>query len=259
MTMPLPRPAPARRKQLGSAAIAAIAVIVLVGLIGSALVSSLRIGSRSQTSLLQATQAFFIADAGIEWACKQNSPTPFPMTLANGTFTVTSAGGQWVSLATVGDTRCTFRCQPLPAGEPISHGLDSVTGSRAGSDQFSAKFLVLNSTDSPITFNSLTPAWGDTAYFEQVNIRVLLGTDYGTAWHYTSNGNLRWGDAENEQFNQIPSATIPAHRTMEIELKNFSRRRNRSNPYNIKDSSLTVTFFNGAANVGQVNIDTAPN
>ena len=243
----------------GSAAIVAVAIIVLVGFLGSALVASLRITSAEKANEIQAAQARYVADAGIEWACNEAAPTTAPVAFGNGFFEVAADGSAWRSVGTVGAAQRVMRCQPRLSWDPISHGLDAVPGSRFGTDQFSVEFLVLNSTDSPITFDGLTPSWTTppVAYIEQVWIRVLRGTDYGKVWDYED--NERWPNGTTKQFTRVPSVTIPAHCTAEVRLLDFSGKKDKHNPANMSNNEVTVVFRSGASQVGQVTIGVAPN
>jgi len=242
----------------GSAAIAAVAIIVIVGFLGAALISSLQLTNASTVNHVLGVQAYYTADAGVEWACKQDSATPAPITFADGTFEATADGSDWVSVGEVGEAKCTLRCDPAPVQGPISNGLDVVLGSRE--EHWSkTPFQVMNNTTGDITFNKMKVDWDSpTAYFQKIQIKVINGTDYKEVWKYEDDPEGRWTNGDTRQFNQVASVTIPAHYTAAIKMEGYRAGGDGTGSVDMNSTTLIVTLYNNDTLVHQLTVDTAP-
>lgn len=100
-------------------------------------------------------------------------------------------------------------------------GFTYLAGSRQshGDDDFD--FRVVNGTGSARTLTSLIAIFGPPAsYFEQVRIRVIGGSNYGTVWNYTTDFDGRAGTGDRASFGG-PAVVVPAGATFEIRLRQF--------------------------------------
>ena len=248
-------------RQSGSVAIVAAALIVILGFIGVAMMTSMRLTGSNTTNHILATQAHYAADAGVEWACKQDSATSSPVSFASGTFEVTANGDAWVSVAEADETKRTMECEPAEGGGEgdLIEGPNYVTGSRSrvdDNDQY-VGFLFMNTSGSSVTFNKMKMTWASPeAYATAVVIRVIGGTDYDKVW---DKEDYYWGSGETRQFNKVSSVTIPAHYTAEIELQDFKEDRYGSGGVNMDSAEFVIDFYNGSTHVGQITVGLAPN
>jgi hypothetical protein len=255
------------RRQAGSAAIIAIAVIILVGFIGSALVHNLCVADVATANNLSGIRAAYVADAGTEWAVNRGAPTSGSLDFGGGSFEVSQEGDAWVCQARVGEAQRTVRCRPEVSGGEEGGGDGSGLMYILGSREESAwgvhvEFLVINVSGSPITFDRLTVSWSSpTAYFQEVEARVLYGTDYDEVWRWRDNGYERWGSGETHAFNHSAgSVTVPAHSTAEIQLKTFRNSRTGwlTGYADMNGTEVAIEFLNGAASVGQITVGLPP-
>ena len=247
------------RRQAGAAVIVAVTVIVLIGFFGGVLMSGIRVANMGSASHFVGTQADFTADAAVEWACQEDSATSAPIVFGGGTFEVSADGDAWACTVADEGTRQTVRCEPEELQGSISNGLDYILGSREW-DKEDVEFLLLNATDTPITFNKLKVTWDSpTAYFEEVQVKVKSGTNYGKVWdHDKEPGDIRWGSGETHQFNKKPSVTIPAHYTAEMELEEFKKNPTGGSKRNVRNTEVTIDFYYNAAHVGQIEVGLSP-
>ena len=246
------------RRQAGSVAIVAAALIVVLGFLGAAMMTSIRLAGANTTNHILATQAYYIADAGTEWAAMTDSETTNPMSFASGSFEVTADADSWVSAAEAGDTSRTIDCEPIEVEAPLVAGLDYVLGSREEDDD-KAKFLLMNNTGSAITFTKMKVTWGNpTAYFEKMKLKVESGQDYHEIWKHDHDPASRWGAGETRDFTEVSSVTIPAHYTGKFELKNFKQNRSGGPKADITNTQFTLDLYNGTTFVAQVLVDIPP-
>ena len=245
-----------RNHQAGSVAIVAAFIIVVVGFLGSAMVSELLVSNRSQAAAVQATQAYYIADAGVEWAANKGAGSGAPVSFGNGTFTVTSDAGAWVALASVGNARRQVRCEAVTA---VPSGLDYVIDSRtiAGRNDEEFKFRVVNNQLASVTINKMKVSWdAPIAFFEQIKINVLTVHDYTEVWKYEANGNVRWANGELKAFNQDPSVAVGQYKTMEIMVKDYKTLQTGPAPrVYFTNTIMTLQFSNNDTLVGEVVVD----
>ena len=248
------------QRQAGSVAVVAAAIIVIVGFIGVAMMTSMRLTGSNTTNHILATQSHYTADAGVEWACKQDSATGGAVSFASGTFEVTADGDEWVSVAEADQTKRTMECEPEEVTPPMATGIEYALESRDGG-KYDVKFYVMNTSDADITFNKLKVTWSNpSAYFEEVKIKVENGTDYHEVWEYEDEPDeYRWGSGETKQFTQVSNATVPAHHIAKIELKGFKKYQTGGSKRNMQTTEVTVDFYNGSTNVGQITVGLAPN
>lgn len=247
-----------RRSTRGSVAVMAAAMIVIAGFLGMALMSSLRVRSAAATSHILATQAYYIADAGTEWASMTDSATDGPVSLASGSFEVAADGDSWVTVAGAADTKRTINCEPITVEAPLAANLDYVLGSRKEDDD-KAQFLLMNNTGSDITFTRMKVTWSSpTAYFEKLKLKVEQGQDYHDIWKHDKDPAGRWGSGETRDLTEISSVTIPAHYTGTFKLEKFKESRSGGHKADMANTQFTFDFYNGSTPVAQVVVDIAP-
>lgn len=254
MTTPFPMWSAGPRHRRGSAAVLAVAIIIIVGFLGAALVSVLQATALGEANSALAHRAYYIADAGIEWACKQDSATAGPVSFAGGTFEVSAGGGLWISVGTADMARRTIRCGPVSVLS-ISEGLDYVLGSR---QEHHSKiiFLLMNNSDSPIVFDRIRLSWdAPTAYAEKMQINVKNYNDYKEVWRYENDDGTRWTNGETRVFTEIASVTIPVHYTAEIKAEKFSANADGEGAVDLNSTTMTVDLYNGSTHVAQFIID----
>jgi len=88
-----------------------------------------------------------------------------------------------------------------------------------GVDDFDFRFQNLTGADR--TISSLTAFFGPPdAFFEQVRVRVISGTNFGVVWNYSADPDARAGPIERATF-QVAGVVIPAGATAEIRLRQF--------------------------------------
>jgi hypothetical protein len=220
----------------------------------------MRLTGSNTTNHILATQAHYVADAGVEWACKQDSATSGPMTFASGTFEVTANGDAWVSVAEADETKRTMECEPEEAAPAMTTGLEYVLGSRIY-DKDDVQFLLVNTSDSSITFDTLKVTWSSpTAYFEEIQISISGGTYYGRVWdHDDESGNYRWGKGQTKDFTRTSSVTLPAHYMATFQLNNFVKNKTGGPSRNVSNTEVTIDFYYGATPKGQITVGLAPN
>ena len=245
-------------RRRGSVAIVAAALIVLVGFLGVAMMTSMRLTGSNTTNHILATQAHYVADAGVEWACRQDTATTGPMSFASGTFDVTANGDAWVAVAEADETKRTMECEPVEGEDGLVEGLDGVTGSRSqgsGDNQY-VGFLLMNTSDSSMTFNKMKITWASPeAYASKVVMRIINGTDYDVVW---DKDDYNWGSGETRQFNKVSSVTIPAHYTAEIELQDFKEDKYGSGGVNMDSAQFVIDFYNGSTHLKQITVGLGP-
>ena len=255
------------RSQAGSAAIVGVAVIVLVGLIGASLVSSVRVTSTSQANRSMAFQACYAAEAGVEWASKHATATTAPIAFGPGHFEIVANGEVWNSVGTVGDAKCVIECNVSsnpPSTSTGDGGLEYVLRSRYWDDYYDVNCRIMNTSGSSIQFNAMKVTWGSpSAYFERVNISVYNGTNYGSMWRYNwDSPSRRWGSGEQKSFNKNGSTTvtIPAHYTFELRLELFSHRQSGSHGgrQNMRSTEAAVEFYMNSEKTGELTIGLVP-
>jgi hypothetical protein len=103
-------------------------------------------------------------------------------------------------------------------------------------------FQVRNNTGGDFTLTDMIVSWaaGTTAYYESVKIKIIDGVNYGTVWSYPPR-------AENgEKIALNPDPVIPAGETAEIEIKKFSKKKDKFKKKDMDDESFTITFFSGS-------------
>lgn len=248
------------RRQRGNVAIVAAALIVIVGFLGVAMMTSMRLTGSNTTNHILATQAHYVADAGVEWACKQDSATSGAISFASGTFEVTANGDAWVSVAEANETKRTMECEPEEATPAMATGLEYVLGSRVY-DKDDVQFLLTNTSDSGITFDTLKVTWSSpSAYFEEVRISISGGTDYGRVWdHDDESGNYRWGKGQTKDFTRTSSVTLPAHSLATFQLNNFKKYQTGGPDRQMKNTQVTIDFYYGSTHKGQIIVSTYAN
>ena len=242
------------RRRRGSAAVVAIAVVILVGFFGAALLSGLLIDTSTATSHALGAQAYYIADAGIEWACKQDSETSVPTSFGNGTFEVSAEGGLWVSVGIADMARRTIRCGAI-ATLSISEGLDYVLGSR---QEHHSKiiFFLMNNSDSPIVFDRIRLSWDSpAAYAEKMQVDVENYNDYKDVWRYENDDGTRWTNGQTRVFTETASVTVPVHYTAEIKAEKFAANPDGTGAVDLNSTTMTVDLYNGSTHVAQFIID----
>ncbi|MFO7900424.1 MAG: hypothetical protein R6V58_15365 [Planctomycetota bacterium] len=251
------------RRRRGSAVIVAIAVIVIVGFLGSAMVAAVRVGAGATVGRVQGAQANLLADAGIEWACVQETGTAGPMELGGGTFEVAADGDEWVATSTAGDATRQARCEPAPAEEELTEGTTYVDGSRDGLVGWIVTFRLVNTSDEDVEFNRVKVTWDSpTAYFEALSVRVFEYQWYGLLWSYLLDpGQPRFGSGETRQLNVWSSVTIPAHHTARFSLSMFREGQDPGEGGDLVDmngTELTVDLLQNSVPVGQVEVGLPP-
>ncbi|MFH1731182.1 MAG: hypothetical protein ABIF82_05990 [Planctomycetota bacterium] len=247
-----------RRSTRGSAAVMAAAIIVIAGFLGMALMASVRVRGAASTNPVLAMQAYYIADAGTEWASMTDSATDGPVSFASGSFEVTADGDAWVTVAGAADTKRTINCEPVDAETPLAADLDYVLGSREEDDD-QAKFLLMNNTGSDVTFTRMKVTWSSpTAYFERLKLKVEQGQDYHDIWKHDEDPAGRWGSGETRDLTGVSSVTIPAHYTGTFELEKFEESRSGGHKVDMANTQFTFDFYNGSTPVGQVVVDIPP-
>jgi len=247
-----------RRMTSGSAAVLAAAIIVIAGFLGMALMSSLRVRGAASTSPVLATQAYYIADAGTEWASMMDTETDGPMTFASGSFEVTADGDAWVTVAGAAGTKRTIDCEPIDAEAPLVGGLEYVLGSRKDKDD-KAEFRLMNNSGGAVTFTRMKVTWSSpTAYFEKLKLKVEQGQDYHDIWKHDEDPASRWGSGETRDLTETASATIPQHYTGTFKLEKFKQSRSGGSKADVANTQFTLDFYNGSTPVAQVVVDIAP-
>lgn len=247
-----------RRSTRGSVAIMAAAIIVIAGFLGMALMSSLRVRGAASTSPVLAAQAYYIADAGTEWALMMDSETDGPITFASGSFEVTADGDTWVSVSAAADTKRTINCEPMDIGAPLVAALDYVLGSRKSKDD-NAEFRLMNNTGGAVTFTKMKVTWSSpTAYFEKLKLKVEQGQDYHEIWRFGNDAAGRWGSGETRDLTETASATIPQHYTGTFKIEKFKQSRSGGSKADIANTQFTLDFYNGTTPVAQVIVDIPP-
>ena len=254
MTTPFPVWSAGPRHRRGSVAVLAVAIIVIVGFLGAALVSVLQTTALGGANSALAHRAYYIADAGIEWACRQDSATAGPVTFAGGTFEVSADGDLWVSVGIADIARRIVRCDPIPILS-ISEGLDYVLGSRQ-EHHSKTPFLLMNNSDAPIVFDRVKLSWDSpTAYSEKMQINVKNYNDYKAVWTYENDDGTRWTNGQTRVFTEVASVTIPVHYTAEIKPEKFTANADGTGAVDLNSTTLTVDLYNGSTHVAQFIID----
>lgn len=242
-----------RDREAGSAAVIAIFIVVVIGLIGSSLVSTLVATSTSLASSVQATQAYYVADAATEWAANRQAGSATPVLFGNGTFTVTSSAGVWVATGSVGTARRQIRSEVMTA---VPSGLDYVVDSRNVTDK-EFKFRVVNNQLASVTINRMRVSWdAPVAFFEKLAINVLGVKDYGDVWDYNKVGAVRWANGDLKSFTNDPFVPVPMYRTMEIKVKEYKTLQTGAAPRAVLTNTImTIQFYNNDTQVGEVEVD----
>jgi len=250
-----------KRRQRGSAAIVAAAIIVIVGFLGAAMMSSVRVHTTATVNYIQGTQAYYIADAGVEWACMEDSATSGPVSFSSGSFEVAADGDNWVVTAESGDTRCAMECDAQEQTGAVPTGLCYVLGSREEDDPEEVEFFVMNASSSDITFDTLKVTWDSpTAFFEDLEIEIVDGIDYDVVWdHEDEPGNYQWGSGETKDFTRVSSVTIPAHCLAEFDLEEFEESATGGSDRDMRNTEVTIEFYDGTTLVGEITVELAPN
>ena len=243
-----------RSSRSGSAAILAVALILLLGFFGAGLMSSMCGTSTSVSGHVLAAQAYYIADAGAEWAGRQAESTTAPVTFGGGTFEVTADGGMWVVAAERGKARCEVRCETAPN---VTADMDSAVGSRKANKNEHVEFLAVNNTGEDIVFDTMNVTWGGvTAYFEKIEIKIEKGTDYHAVWDYQNDGAQRWASGETKQLNKVASVTVPKFFTAKIKLRSFKDVSSGAGAnVDMDATAFTIGFYNGATLVAEVAVE----
>jgi len=242
------------RHRRGSAAVLAVAIIVIVGFFGTALVSVLLTTSLREGHNVLGDRAYYIADAGIEWACRQDGETAGPVAFAEGTFEVSADGDVWVSVGTAEMARRTLRCEPISVLS-ISNGLDYVIGSRQ-EHHSKIPFYIMNNTTSNIVFDRMSFTWDSpTAYIEKMKLDVIDFQNYGTIWNYAHDPAGRWTSGETRQFTTGGPVTIPPHYTAFVKPEKICAQSDGHGSVDMNSTTVTVRLYNGSTLVGEVILD----
>jgi hypothetical protein len=243
-----------RRRRTGSAAIMAVAVIIIVGFLGAALVSSVVIAQSSSADASLGVQAFYVADAGAQWACKQDTATSSAISFGSGAFDVTADGDEWVSVGTADWVQRIIRCEPV-SFVSISDGLDYITGSR---EEHHSKipFHIMNNTTGNIVFDRMSFTWDSpTAYIEKMKIDVIDYQNHGTVWNHANDPEGRWPSGETREFTTGGTVTIPPHYTAFIKPEKICAQSNGSGSADMNSTTVTVRLYNGSTLVAEIILD----
>ncbi|MFH1777679.1 MAG: pilus assembly PilX N-terminal domain-containing protein [Candidatus Omnitrophota bacterium] len=125
---------------------------------------------------------------------------------------------------------------------PAFSGIDYVELSRQANTNEDVIFRVENNTGSNVTVTDITVSWTapPTAFYEEITVRVIGGINYGTVWSFPPRAG------NDEKVLLSPDPVIPSGRIAEIEILNFSKKRDRSQPSDMDNEEFWVTFWAGA-------------
>ena len=123
-------------------------------------------------------------------------------------------------------------------------GLDFVPGSRSRNGNHRLICDIKNNTGETVVLTAMTLSWGQPeAYYEEVQIRVIAGSNYRTVWSYEGR---RTGSGEKVVFNQGKTVSIPVDATFRIQVLNFRSRPTGGGPrVDMDDTAFQITFFAG--------------
>ena len=140
-----------RRFRRGASTIAAIMMIIILGILGAAFVSLLGTENYGYFNEYESAQSFYNANAGVEWGLKQRASTASPITFAGGTISVSVVGN---ALTATGATNY--------GGERVMQvTLPAVPGGETSPAEGCSSFTIAdNSSYSPYTTAFTNPVGG---------------------------------------------------------------------------------------------------
>jgi len=128
-----------------------------------------------------------------------------------------------------------------------SSGVDYVAGSRRSNGD-DVEFQVKNNTGFPVTLTALTATWtSPVAYYENIQLDVQGGTNYGNVWRYQDAGGVRAGSGDKSDFNQGKTVIVPADAIVEVDINNFRANQTGGggSQQNMNSTSFTINLWVG--------------
>jgi len=159
-----------RRHEKGVSTIAAVMMIIILGILGVAFMSLLGSEQYGYLNHYESAQSFYSAEAGVEWGMHEKTSTPAPIPFADGTISVSVIDNSLISTGNTDRGERVIQVQILPANtDGPSEGCESIAISN-------------RPTYSPYTtvYDNPTGGVGDTVYVK-VKTTQIVGCSGGTA------------------------------------------------------------------------------
>jgi hypothetical protein len=122
------------KKDTGVSTIAAIMMIIILGILGASFVSLLDTEQYGYLNYYESAQSFYNANAGIEWGLRQQASTTSPIPFAGGGISVDVTGGTITATGTMNAGKRVIQIQnPFITEEERSEGCESFTVSDSAS------------------------------------------------------------------------------------------------------------------------------
>ena len=226
--------------QRGVGIVAVMMIVVALSLMGAVITMLVATGAVAKTNDLVREQAFYLANAGFEYALMRQSQgldSNGTYNLGNGTFTIDYAQGGLITVSSsvnsmMGASAQTYTIQGPPKQSMGDCLVIGTSGAKLASGNTQLTGVTLkNQCSSPITIASMTVSWSPAISERMTQISIASATVYNNS------SGLSSGSAAD-----ITDKTIAAGSTVSLDAVTFNGSVNGKNftlLFSMSDASST--------------------
>jgi len=214
-----------------------IVLFLFLSIVGGSVCSLLSVTHSSGLSHINSTKAFYVAQAGLQWALKNRAVGQCEVSFGEGNFSFVEKN-MW---------RYEVRGS---LGEAVRHvrgyrTIEYFPGTREWVPKENVHFLVQNQTGYWIDFNGMKLEWsGREAYFEKIHITEEGDDELITVWDGNWYGGQHVGSGEKVYF--YLNRDVAPSETLEIVIEGFESGKHGGNKVDMRDLPVKVTFYDYA-------------
>ena len=173
-----------QNREGGFSLVVVIFILLILAFMAGSVSSILAVTHRSSLDYLNATQAFYLSQAGLAWAMKNQKEILVPISFGQGTFSVEKYYFRYIATGTVGG------CERKVRGY---RSIEYLQKTRYALENEDAGFWLKNQTGDWVELWSFRAEWaGTTAFFAKLfhsDDGEAFNAVYDKAWYGKQNGS----------------------------------------------------------------------
>jgi hypothetical protein len=225
---------PKRPGEEGVSLIMVLVILLFLTTLGGSLASGLAASHRSGLGRLQSAQAFYTAQAGLDWALKNGQGVSIPQTFGGSDFTVDRYWWRYTVTA-VGD-EAVRKVRGYRA-------IEYIPGTRGTESKKDVTFWVQNPSIYHLRIRYIVVEWsGPTAYFEKIKIRRDTEDEQDLIWKYSDYSSKR---GESEAKYHFPDYFwLLSGESIGVTVEKFvDKRSGNGSQVDMEETPVKITFY----------------
>jgi len=210
-----------------------LVLLLFLGVVGGSICSILSESHESGLSRLNSARAYYVADAGLQWALRNRQEPSYDISFGEGSFSIDKYYWRFTVTANVAGAQ-----REVQGYRTIEY----FPGTRNAPYPENVCFWVQNQTGYSIYINYLEVEWsGPTAYYGKIRITEEGGTELATFWAKSWSGGYRAGSGEKIPLS--PRRWIVPSETIEIKIRDFEAGRYGGPDVDMRGVPVKLTFY----------------